>query len=124
MTVSGAAEKLAVEVINQVIGPVILLFLKALLFVVFFVILSFVVRRLVNVLGFVNKIPLLGQANTLLGGILGAGKGLIVFSLVSVALAVVVYLTGGDNPILNEEVINSTFLYHYIYNFSILRLLM
>ena len=87
-------------------------------------ILSFVARRVVNVLGFVNKVPLLGPVNALLGGILGAGKGVIVFSLVSVALAVVVYLTGGENPFFNEEVINGTFLYHYIYNFSILRLLM
>lgn len=92
MTVSGAAEKLSVEVINQIIAPVVLLFLKALLFVVFFVVLSFVVRRVVGVLGFVNKVPLVGQANALLGGVLGAGKGLVVFSLVSVVLAVAVYL--------------------------------
>lgn len=124
MTVSGAAEKLSVEVINQIIAPVVLLFLKALLFVVFFVVLSFVVRRVVGVLGFVNKVPLVGQANALLGGVLGAGKGLVVFSLVSVVLAVAVYLTGGDNPVLNEEVINRSFLYRYIYDFSILRLLM
>ena len=124
MTVSGAAEKLSTEVVNQIIAPVILLFLKALLFVVFFVILSFVARRVVNVLGFVNKVPLLGPANAVLGGVLGAGKGLIVFSLVSVALAVAVYLTGGENPFLNEKVINSTFLYRYIYNFSILSMMM
>lgn len=66
-----AAGNAVATIIEQVIAPLVTLFITAIAFFVLFALLSFVVRLLKKALRLANRVPVLSLVNRIFGGIMG-----------------------------------------------------
>lgn len=92
-----SAENLATELVNKVAQPIVLAALTAIFFVLLAALLLFVLKWLAQILAKLFKLPLIGTVNKVLGGTLGACKGIMVIIFVCTILQIV--FAGGDNEI-------------------------
>lgn len=89
---------------------VIRILLSLVLFSVFFMIL----KKLAELLDFVDRIPVAGLLNTVLGGVLGAVEGLVLVAVAAFIIRIVIML-GAGGSLLSEEVIGETTIFKFIY---------
>lgn len=94
--------------------------LRSLLFFVIFGVSMPIVRRIARASSVVKKIPVAGKANTVLGGAAGFCEAMLYIALFTAVLRLVVGFSGGVLPFANEDIINDTIFYKYIYNMSLL----
>lgn len=113
----------ASAITDNVIKPVVLVPMRALIFAVLFVIILFVLNLLAKMLKGINKIPLIGGINKILGAAAGFVQGAIVVFLVCIFVQVVVALSGNELIFLNTMTINESFLFKKIYYFEFLDLI-
>lgn len=92
-----SAENLATELVNKVAQPIVVAALTAIFFVLLAALLLFVLKWLAQILAKLFKLPLIGTVNKVLGGTLGACKGIMVIFFVCTILQIV--FAGGDNEI-------------------------
>ena len=108
-----AGENAAAAITESAVKPVALSLLKAVFSLILFVILSFVVRILSKILNSIFSFSILGKANKLLGGALGAVQG-VVFALIFILITnVLISLTGGFF-IFTQESIDSSFIFSLV----------
>ena len=104
------AEEIAEDVCTTYVKPAATSVLTVIIFVILFVILALVLKIVASSLKLVNKIPLLGGLNSLLGGVAGFLKGFIIVLIINWAVIMIV----GDNSslfgIITPEVLNSSLL--------------
>lgn len=93
--------------------------LRSLLFFVIFGAAMTVVRRLSRASYAVKKIPLVGSANTVLGGAAGLIEAGLYLALLTALLRIIIGLSGNIIPFVNTETIDNTVFYRYIYYFSL-----
>ena len=105
-TIAAAAS--AIEA--QVIGPAVVLFIQIILMLVSFGVLFFFAKRLARMIAKLFDLPLIGTMNHMAGFILGILEGLIVLYVLTMALKLVVAVTGGFPPYLTREVLDSTLM--------------
>ena len=74
-------------------------------------------------LKFVNKIPVLGGMNAVLGGAVGLVEGVITLCVVCIVARMIISLSGGNIVFMNEATIDSTLLFRVFYNFDFLNFL-
>lgn len=110
-------------VMDGIISPSCILIIRSvtviLLFIAFMLILGLVARAA----GLINKIPVLGKVNALLGGIAGLCEGAVMIALFCVVTRLISSMFNGSVILFNDAAINSTFLFKYIYNFDFLSLI-
>lgn len=92
-----SAENLATELVDKVAQPIVVATLTAIFFVLLAALLLFVLKWLAQILAKLFKLPLIGTVNKVLGGTLGACKGIMVIIFVCTILQIV--FAGGDNEI-------------------------
>ncbi len=63
---------------NSLAKPLVVSVIQIVIFIILFIILKVLIGWLGKVLNIVSKLPVIGQANTLVGGIVGAARGIIV----------------------------------------------
>lgn len=93
--------------------------LRSLLFFVIFGAAMTIVRRLSRASSAVKKIPLVGTANTVLGGAAGLIEAGLYLALLTALLRIIIGLSGNIIPFVNTETIDNTVFYRYIYYFSL-----
>lgn len=93
--------------------------LRSLLFFVIFGAAMTIVRRLSRASSAVKKIPLVGTANTVLGGAAGLVEAGLYLALLTALLRIIIGLSGNIIPFVNTETIDNTVFYRYIYYFSL-----
>ena len=93
--------------------------LRSLLFFVIFGAAMTIVRRLSRASSAVKKIPLVGTANTVLGGAAGLIEAGLYLALLTAFLRIIIGLSGNIIPFVNTETIDNTVFYRYIYYFSL-----
>ncbi len=108
---SGAT--LAEAIAESALSPTILMIMQAVAFLVLFLVLTLLVNWLVSLLGVVNRIPVIGTFNGLLGAVLGAGEALLALYILGVAA------TGG-NQYLSVEILENTWLLRRIIYLNLL----
>ena len=113
----------AMAITDNVIKPVVLVPMRALIFAVLFVIILFVLNLIAKMLKGINKIPLIGGINKFLGAAAGFVQGAIVVFLVCIFVQVIVALSGNELIFLNTMTVNETFLFKKIYYFEFLDLI-
>jgi hypothetical protein len=101
---------------EKIVKPVALSSIKALIFLVIFVIISIILSFLVRALGFVNHIPVVGTLNKVLGFILGFTEAVIMILVFSALLGFVITITGNEIIAFNTITIEKTYLFKYFYN--------
>ncbi len=109
-----AGKTLSESIETEVVKPAVISLLQSILFIVLFVILSFLIKKLAFVGGYFNKIPVVGKLNMFLGGVLGTLEGLIIVFLIAVALHFSLLLLGDKIPITETDIDNS-FVFKFFY---------
>ncbi len=94
---SFSSENLATELVQKVAQPIVVGALTIVFFLLLASILLFVFKWLAQILSKLFKLPLIGTANKILGGVLGVCKGVIVIVFICTVLDVL--FAGGDNEI-------------------------
>ncbi|MEE1279422.1 MAG: CvpA family protein [Oscillospiraceae bacterium] len=98
------------EITETVVKPAVISAISAVAFVVLFIILSLVCALLAKSLKLVNKLPLLGSLNSLLGGVLGALKGVIIVIVLNWLLVALVGDSGNLFGIITPKTIESSLI--------------
>lgn len=93
--------------------------LRSLLFFVIFGAAMTAVRRLSRASSAVSKVPLVGTANTVLGGAAGLAEAAVYLALITALLRIIIGLSGNALPFVNTDTIDNTVFYRYIYYFSL-----
>lgn len=98
------SENIATELVDKIAQPIILGVLTAVSFVVLAIVLMFVLKLLARVIAKVFRLPIIKTLNKLLGGVLGACKGLAVIMFICTVLTI--FFASGSGE-LAEAVNNS-----------------
>lgn len=99
------------KLMHQLLEPLLIPIVMAVLFFLSFVLLRMVVSLLSGMLIHVNGIPLIGAANKSLGFVAGAAVGVLYLFLLLCALWVLINITGGRLPVLNDTLLTGSLLY-------------
>lgn len=92
---------------------------KFILFVISFFICMTIVRILCNMISFVNRVPLIGPANAILGGVLGILEGLLVVYIISIIIKIIITLSSGNMLVFNSNTVENTIIFKHIYNINL-----
>ncbi|WP_312644773.1 CvpA family protein [Hydrogenoanaerobacterium sp.] len=98
-------------VVDKVFAPAIIGMLTMVLFIVFFSVLMVVVRSLTRFFYSVNRVPLIGPLNSILGGIMGLFTGVVSLYVIIVILQLVLTLTNDSLHFLNRGLLEQTYTY-------------
>ncbi len=107
---SGAPD-LAQRVVEEVVAPLVIPLITVVVFFVTFGLCRVLVALLVAALTNLNKIPLVGEVNRLLGVVIGLAAGLIYVLLGLCLLWAVIVITNGTLPGLNDAALSGSYLY-------------
>lgn len=103
---------------DSMVKPVLLVPMRALIFLVLFVIILLILNLAAKMLKGINHIPLVGGINKLLGALAGFAQGAVVIFLVCIFVQVVISLSGNELIFLNTMTIDKTFLFQKVYYFD------
>lgn len=95
----------AVFLVDEFIAPIIVACIGVVLFIVCFIAIRLVCGTLAKIFKTVNKVPLLGTANKLAGGIAGIAIGGINIILLSFLFSIIVIITGDGLAQFNSQVL-------------------
>lgn len=108
---------------DNIVKPVVLVPMRALIFLILFVIILIVLGLAAKLMKGINKIPLIGGINKILGAAAGLIQGAVVIFLICIFIQVVIALSGNELIFLNTMTIDETFVFKKIYNFEFLDLI-
>lgn len=107
-------------VLDNVAKPIVLVPLRTIIFVVLFILIFIILSIIIKATSVINKLPLIGKLNSLLGGVAGLLQGLVIVFIVVIIAHMAVELTNNTLIFLNDMTINKSFAFSKIYNFSFL----
>lgn len=123
LTMMNTSSSVKTAVVDNIIRPTFMAVMETLFFVLIFLIVTAVLEIIASALKIVNKIPVVGSLNGFLGGCTGLVKGLLMVCVICIVVRFIVILTGGEVMLLNDQAIESTYLFKYLYNFDVLNFL-
>lgn len=106
-SLGGDEEQITGYICNDIIKPLQLSYIKPICFMAVFVAVMVVLSLVERLLGLVNKIPVLGGANRLLGALLGIVEGAVVACVVCCVLVLLAEL---NIPLLTPENLADSFI--------------
>ena len=107
-------------VVGGIIEPCFTVAVQTLLFAVIFFGVVIILNLIAKALKFVNKIPLLGGLNSILGGVVGLVQGVLTICVICLLVRVIVVLSGGNVIFFNNAVIDGTMVFEFFYDFEFL----
>lgn len=107
-------------VLDNVAKPIVLVPLRTIVFILLFIIVFIILSIIIKVTSVINKLPVIGKLNSLLGGILGLIQGLVIVFIVVIIVHMAVDMTNNTLIFLNDMTINKSFAFNWVYNFSFL----
>ncbi len=107
--------ELARLVMDTALAEPVMTLLSAACFMLVFAVVAAIMRRITGIFTGINGLPLIGPVNTVLGGVVGVGLGLVGLYLGGFVLRLLLGLTHGGWPWLNEEVIETTYIIRLFY---------
>ena len=121
LSILGAeTDDFARAITDDMVKPILLVPMRALIFIVLFAIIAIILNVVATLLKLVNKIPLIGSVNKILGAVAGAAEAAVVILLVCIFIQVIVVLSGNGLIFLNTMTIDETFVFKKIYYFEFL----
>ncbi len=117
---TGSAEETAATAETEIVRPIIELFLKIIVFLVLLCVLRLIINPVSNMFRFVNKVPIIGTLNVLLGAILGAVEGLVTVYGLALVIRLVVNVSGDSLIFLNTDTIELTYIFRYFYELNLI----
>jgi len=110
-----AADMLSTQIIETALRTPVTNILEAVSFLLLFALAAWFVRWLSGFFTGINRIPVIGTVNTVLGGITGAVQGVIALILSGFILRLAVTFSGGVWWWLNSGVMESTYIWRHFY---------
>lgn len=107
------APNIAQQVVERVIAPLVIPLISVVVFFATFALCRIVAALLVTAFKNVNRIPLIGGANKLLGGVIGAAAGVLYVLLGLCLIWAVVVITNGTLPVLNDQTLAASKFYSF-----------
>ena len=107
---SGAPD-LAVRIVDTILTPLIVPMITVVLFFIAFAVCKLVISMLVAVLTNINKIPVIGSVNELLGILVGVAGGVLNVVLLLCLIWAVVAITNNNVPVLNHDMLSGSMMY-------------
>lgn len=98
----------AVFLVDQFIAPIVVACISVIVFIVLFIAIRVVCALLAKMFKTVNKVPILGFANRLAGGLSGFVIGGVNIILLSFLFSIIVIITGDGLSWLNSQVISQS----------------
>lgn len=110
---ASTGEALVGAVMQNVIEPITVALLRFVVFILLFLVLLFVAKLLVKLVKPITKLPLVRQADGLLGAAFGAVKG-VIFVLAFVTIIQIIAATSAPDALITQEVIDKSYLVKWI----------
>ena len=98
----------AVFLVDQFIAPIVVACISVVIFIVLFIAIRVICALLAKMFKTVNKVPILGFANRLAGGLSGFVIGGVNIILLSFLFSIIVIITGDGLSWLNSQVISQS----------------
>ena len=108
---------------ENVVAPAVKTVLRWIIWIVSMFILMFVSRAIANAFKGLNRVPIIGPVNVLLGAVLGLAEGAVIIYLIAQLVKLVCYFTDNSLMFLNCETVESTYLFKYLFNFDAMKLI-
>lgn len=108
-------EKRADAVGDALVKPLVMNVIRFVVGLLIFAVVSLILRQVIKLFDLVNKIPVAGTLNTVLGGVLGMFEGVIIVAVAAFAVKFAISL-GAGGEFLNIGVIKDTILFRIFYN--------
>ena len=84
---------------------------------------SVILSIIAKAMEFVNKIPLIGGLNVVLGGAVGLVQGLLTICVVCIVVRVITTLSGGNVMFFNNTAIEASYVFKLFYNYDFINFL-
>ena len=114
----GDKARTADAVESTLIAPAVKMILRGIIWVVSMFILMFLSRLIANAFKGVNKVPIIGPVNSLMGAALGLAEGLVVIYLISQVVKVICYFSSNSLMFLNTDTVRNTYIFKYFFYFT------
>lgn len=111
-------------IIEDYVGPVVIKLVSVLVFIILFIAVWLLCKVAAKALRLVNKLPLIGKLNELLGGLVGIAKGLIVALIISWALVMIVDDGASLFGVIDAQTIDSSLILKTISTYNPLNLVL
>ncbi len=108
------------SVVDNIVKPVVLIPIRTIAFIIIFIVVSILLSLIIKATALINKIPLIGSLNELLGAVLGLAEGLIIVFIVVILVHLAVSVTDNTLIFLNEMTIDKSFAFSWVYDFKFL----
>lgn len=108
------SDSIAETLARDVLGPVIIQVIQFILFFVLLFVCLFLVKFVARAFNNINRIPIIGQLNSVLGGVCGLAQAVLVILILSVAINFYISLNPNDKAI-NKNTIEKTMIFNKIY---------
>lgn len=83
-------------IVQAVVAPLAVMLLRSFLFILIFGVALFFVRRLAHMFGTVNRLPVVGPANRILGGVVGLLEAALTMYVIILVLQILLTFAGGS----------------------------
>lgn len=110
-------------VMQNFVRPNCILIIRTIAFALIFAVVFAVLKIIAYASKLIEKIPVIGQLNSLLGGIAGVLEGIVIVFLLCVAVRLAVTVLDDSAILFNQQTIDNTFLFKRIYDFDFLTFL-
>lgn len=117
--IGGDKQETAIAAEENLVAPVVKGLLKIIVWLVLMLLFRLIIAPVSDSFKLVNKIPLIGPVNSLLGAVLGAVEGIIFIYALALAIRLAIYLTEGSLMFINNQTIELTRIFKIFYNLDI-----
>lgn len=108
-------------VMNSFVRPNCILIIRTIAFAVIFAVVFAVLKIIAYASKLIDKIPVIGELNSMLGGIAGLMEGIVIVFIICLATRFAVTLFDDSAILFNQQAIDRTFLFKKIYDFDFLK---
>lgn len=121
--ITAAGEDYGARIVDSIITPAVLPPLRIIVFLILFALIVAILSLIANLAQLVNRLPVAGKANVVLGALLGVVQGLIVLMIFCMVMKFLIWVCGGSLVFINEPTIQRTFIFRFIYAIDPLNIL-
>lgn len=104
---------------DNLLRPIMVLFISNILVVVIYIVLTPLIKLILNKLHIINKVPFLGTVNKYAGALGGVLIGIIDWLFMSYIVNIFIIITTDGSPYLNSSIMQATHIFKLIYNIGL-----
>ncbi len=123
LTMINTSSSVKTAVVDNIIRPTFIMMAETFIFSGIFIVVTALLGIIASALKLVNKIPVIGSLNGFLGGCAGFVRGLLTVFIICIIVRFIITMSGGNAMLINDTVIDSTYIFKFFYGFEFLNFL-